>query len=436
MQYIFIDSNKKIGGIEKLFIDMALYLNQMGEEVYFLVEYEDSIYYRYLGQLENVHFIIRNSNIAIKFLSNKEIKNEKQYILNKLDTSKNYVVIAAYFKTFQQALAFFGSEKNFKLIHYWAHPQSWALELFTKKNIITKRKENICYNYQRKLLQELDRRNADIRGSETGAIYNNWFYNLQIDRENVIPLPIKKLKIATKESNTPNIENNKKKILWCGRFTYFKNEAIIHIHKTLEKIAVEHKNLKLEYHIIGFGNSKNTTFVKKSIIPNKVKVIYHGMVNHEELIAYYLDCDIGIGMGTTIRQMALAGLPSIIIDSVNSENKQALKANWLYDSFVGDAGDNFYCEIAGHTLTYRTELKTLLDSIILDPEKLIKVGIECKNYVEKNHDEDLVMQKFINYVNNSTFNGVNYPLYRVNSLERLRRNILRKIKKFLKERIV
>ena len=94
-----------------------------------------------------------------------------------------YHVIVPYFDALQFAMAVFGDQNNFKIMHLWAHVQSWCTTLKIKNNdwFTKERYTNSKYMYQKKLLEVLKDNGADFYSSRSVTVFNSWYYGLDIN---------------------------------------------------------------------------------------------------------------------------------------------------------------------------------------------------------------------------------------------------------------
>lgn len=415
LNIILNDSNTNIGGIEVLFLEIAKYLAGNGNRVYFLVGKNNSIYEKTFGQHTMISFIRKKKQKSVEFYSDKELLLEKEFIISQLSQDEEFSVISPYFQALQYAMAVFGDNKRFKLMHLWSHPQSWVNQLSIKKTKTFKKKKNKTtkYLYQKKLIEYLKDLEADYYGARVVPVFNSWFYEINLDPLSVETLPIED--VDTLKTKTHSLKSqNTISVLWCGRFAYFKNEAIIHIHKTLEELALNYPDKKFSYGIIGFGDEKNSHYIKNNIKPNRVKVKYLGKVDPKKLINIFHTYDIGVGMGLTVKKMGQVGLPSIVIDSFEPDVEHNKNANWLFETSEGDAGDGYYFRIAEKTIPNRKELFDLLNEIASDPAKLELYSNKCIHHVKENYSFDKQIQAILTTAQETKFYGKSYPIYRRN----------------------
>ena len=430
MNIIFNDSNNSIGGIEVMFIEMAKYLSTKSNNVYFIVD-NSSVYEDELNHLNNIYFIKKKYVGNIELMSKRKINREREYVLSQLDLDQDYFVISPYFQKLQYAMAIFKPMKNFKLIHLWAHPQQWAkqIKLIPTNSFSNKIKRTKKYKYQKRLLMLLEEKRAHYYSARAITVFNNWYYNISLNPTTIETLPIQSTSESPKVYSKHEFNNKKTiRILWCGRLTYFKNEAIIEIANVLNKLAELYPKYNIEYGIIGFGSEQDEKYIKENINSDKIKIDFLGKVRPNNLLNIFKEYDIGVAMGLTVKKMGQVGLPAIVIDSFEKERKHNKNSNWLFETAEGDAGDGYYYEVANKVIENRKELFDLLNEVFETPSLLNKYSIKCINYVAKHYSFEKQIQAVIDTCKNSTFYADDYPVYRRNFALRILYSFYKNIK--------
>lgn len=424
---IFNDSNTNLGGIEILFLEMTHYLVNHNHKVFFLVK-DNSIYESKLADCPHVTFIKKKYQKPVELYSNQEIIREKEHVLSQLPTTEKFQVISPYYNSLQYAIAVFGEKERFQLMHLWSHPQSWANSLSLKKqnSFIKIKNKNKKYFYQKNLIEHLEKKRADYYSARAIPVFNSWFYEISLDIPKIETLPIENV---SQELQKIRLRNDSKKlsIIWCGRFTYFKNEAIVHIHQTLEKLAKQYPELKINYGIVGFGDKKSTEYLKKTIKSDKVNVNFLGKVEPKNLVKIFHEYDVGVGMGLTVKKMGQVGLPAIVIDSFEDDTLHEKNCNWLFDTHEGDAGDGYYFRLAGKEIENRKVLYDLLSEVATNPKRLEQYSKRCIEYVNTYYSAERQIKKILFTAKNSQFAGENYPVFRKNIGIRLVLSIVHKM---------
>ena len=414
MNIILNDSGNNLGGVETFLNDLARLLAPE-HKIFFIVN-DNKSYYERENDKNLFGFIYKKRSSSIEFLSNRDIIAERDFIKSQLDMSLDYYVISFYFYSFQYALAIFAEQSNIKLLHFWSHPLSWirSLHLFGRsrfivsKSSINKKK----FDYMRGLLSELNKRNADYCGKSYDTLnFNNWFFGTNFAL-NPYSFPFPTLSKCTDLKKSRDFHNsNHLKLIWVGRFVWFKNKSIEYIIKSLEYLSIQYPGVILEFALVGYGSKHVEQSIKKIIDDSIIKINLIGRVEYSQLPNLFKDFDIGIGMGLTIKNMADCSLPSILIDSLNFVDINSSSCNWIYDSDLDDAGDGIYQKILG----LGNEKKTLINLITPIVEKridLIDISKKSKDFYERYYSMQNNLDNFYNLLAKSTFHGTDYKIYR------------------------
>jgi len=417
MIFILNDLHSDIGGAEIFLIEFAKYLQKNRYKVYFLIGNND--FYESRLKSTNIRFIHRSYIDRIELMNDKQIEKEKNRILKEISKDEDYIVVSLFFQTLHYAMAIFNGCSNIQLFYIWPHPEDWikAVKIIGKRDFNLKIINNRKYYYQKELLSYLQKKNAMYYGSRIVPIYNSWYYGVDFNPTTVEALPIQSIAdsdiVIHKKLDSLHFS-----VLWVGRFDYWKNEAIIHIFIVLERIALLYPNISFEFGIIGYGDDKNQNYIYKNISPINIDVKFIGKVDPESLVDYFYRYDVGIGMGLSVKKMAQAGLPSIIIDSFEKKVPHPNNSNWLFNTTEGDAGDGYYFKIAGKELSSRRPLIELFQEVVEAPRKIEIYSARCIEYVEKYYSAEKQFAKLIEQANASEFCGERYPIYRVNIIYR------------------
>lgn len=413
MNIIINESNSNLGGVETFLSDLAnsIYLNH---NVYFLVN-KDVSYFEFNDTRKRFKYIYKNVNFPIEYSTKRDIRLEKEFIKSQLDLSEEYFVISLYFFTFQYSLAIFGDDSNFKLLHFWSHPQQWINELYVigDTNYVT---NNIVKNtrkflYQKNLLIELHEKFADYYTLNHSFInYNNWFYGTDlILNPNSFAFPV--LSKCSQSNRHFNIQTSKTfKILWVGRFAWFKIDAIKYIIKSLEYLSANWSDYLIELTIVGYGEKKYEKLIIDFSNNSTIKINLTGKVDHEKLPQLFDQYDVGIAMGLTVRNMADCSLPAILIDQIDHNDIFKPSCDWLFDSEIDDLGDGHYQFISGRVQNKKT-LINLLNSILMNELDLVYLSKKSKKFFDLNYSMENNLEIFFKFLNGSNFNGLNYKVY-------------------------
>lgn len=438
MNYIIIDSGVSIGGIETLLIEICNYIVSKGDNVTFISKQKDTIYRKKVLESNKISHISLDINYDIEYLSSKkiqQIKNKfyKEFKLNKLE---EYYVICPGFCHIQIGILLFSDKNNVRLMHIWGHPEDWknSINIISRPKMTSKIIVNDKYKYQKKLLERLDKDDANFYGAKVVQVFNSWYYNVCLKDKRIEKFPIKHIEYKydyfyEKNKNTLNV-------VWCGRFDYWKNEAIKHIYDTLILLSKKYLDINFNFDIIGYGTKKFNDDIFNHINNESIKVNFIGKVDNEELSDFLKRYDLGIGMGLSVKKMAQVGLPAIVIDSAPKSRLDLLKCDWLFNTTDGDAGDGYYFEITGKKIDGRKRLIDLLEEILNDRELINIYSKKSYEYVRENYDESIQTEKIIKLVKDSKFINSNYEIYIRNCLEKYTYLGVKKVKDNIKKMIM
>lgn len=413
MKIIFNNHSQDIGGIETFLLDLANLLS-LDNEIFFIVNNEWS-YYQSNIKSERVKFLYKKSIIPVEFATKRKLEKERHHILSQFEQNFDYYVISFRFSDFQYALSVFGEKKNFKLIHFWNHPMAWIDHLYlfgnnrymSEKKSINKRK----YLYQRELLIYLESRLADYIGfNYKGLQFNNWFYDVNIGlNPNSFPFPVLSKCSNKVKSNNRNFNESKLiKVLWVGRYDWFKLGAIQYIINTLESL---NDDVNISFDIVGYGNKEQDLFINKLKENSSINVNILGKINYSDLSNLFDKYHLGIGMGLTVKNMADCALPSILIDSIDDINIEKKSCIWFFDSEIDDSGDGYYYEVSGGANMKET-LRAILIPILDGKTLLSEVSMKSKEFFDQNYSMQKNIPNFKKLLMSSQFNGTNYGIFR------------------------
>ena len=416
-----------VGGMEVLFANYANYLVNKGYNVLFITqESGDNIYEKLLIGEKKIKFVKVNTDILN--MSDSERRKVREQALDQLGDLNwdNTFAVCGYF-VHVLLLENILKGKNVPITHIWAHPLEWVRYAYLNplKYHFDRRKVNSVYKYQKKLIEIMDAKNAMYYTSYAIFNYNKWYFDAALKERKIEGLPIQ---INTGEpfSYSYSKKGDSFNILWVGRFDYFKNDAIIYILKTLEKLVDETK-VRITFNVVGKGRPQFEKDIKNRLKSELVTVNLQGPVPPDHLNDVFEKNDVGIAMGVTVKQMGYSGLPAILIDSMNDSYKEDKCCNWVFDIETGDDGDGMYYKTIGKPLEYRNSLYNILMEVIANPIVLDDYSEKCKKSVSVHYSYEGQYEIITERVLHSEFTGDGYPIYR-NSL--LRRS-WRKFKKTL-----
>ncbi|MGO5542850.1 hypothetical protein ACTQWG_10185 [Blautia sp. HCP3S3_H10_1] len=439
-KFIIVETSVQIGGVEILLAGYAKYIikNELGEIIYISKEstFNSELTNKLFGEYENQIKILLLSggyykNDLLLNLSKyqKLYENDRRKVSNIISDTDEIYIITCYFPLLQYSMELFKPFINSKIFYIWPHPLDWIndAKILPQKDYTLNKFKNRKVIYQSELLEKLHTCQAMYYASRSIFDFNNWFYETDLNAPNRIEcLPVSGDAIQKKHKfSNDNILN----VLWVGRFTYFKNDAIVYIFEELEQLSEKYPDIRVTFNIVGAGEKKYFDDLKNRIKGKNVTIKYWGTILPEKLPEIFAKNDIGISMGLTVKTMALNGLPAILIDSLSNDYKSQAICNWIYDVKEGDAGDGMYYWAMGKPLKYRDSLGSILENIIHDKKVLELEANKCYLYVKNNYSEEKQYRKIYEACIESKFHAYDYYTFK----HRLFYRVLYELYKYVRE---
>jgi hypothetical protein len=259
--------------------------------------------------------------------------------------------------------------------------------------------------------------------------YHEYYYDVKLSNSEVIPLPFDIPNIDIDSLKQRKSNNDILKVIWLGRFEYFKNPAIKKVYSALSNLANKYKYMKIEFDLIGYGRKKYEKDIRKNVkTDNRLEVNYLGKIPPNKLPEILVQYDVGVAMGTSALHIASMRIPTIYLDASDENHFDDIKGCWLHNEPIG-LGSGIYADIAGIRIKGRKKLKELFQEIILNPELKENYGVLDRSYVLENHDENKNMPQIIDAWTSSTFTPNDMIIYRHPPIERFIRRIAIKMLK-------
>lgn len=414
MNIIINDYSTNIGGIETYLYDLAELLSE-NHNVIFLVDNNDS-YYEVNKGSKHYTFIYKKNLYKVEYLSKNSILNERSYIQSHFDENLDYYVISFRYPDLQYALAVFANKHNFKLIHFWSHPMSWisSLYLFGRNNYVTSKisKNRNKFQYQQRLRVHLNENKADYCGLNKAVLhYNNWYYGTNLGfNPNAFNFSTRS-KCELQNKDGFNSKVNMIKFVWVGRYEWFKINAINYIIGSLEMMDLNFKDFKISLDLYGYGSLEQERIINDVARNSSIFIRNMGKVEYANLPEILGKYDVGISMGTTVKNMADCSLSCILIDSINNNDITNTACSWFFDT-EDDSGDALYLEASGYQLTNRKTLTDLLTPVFKKNMDLNEISIKCKKHFMDNFSMKENLPKLLNLLSRSEFSGLDFEVYR------------------------
>ena len=439
MTYFLLYHNKEYGGIATLIARVALYLKEKGEKVH------------YIGREESyLSAFMRNNDIGFYpcdaiskgipyfFLSDKDLEYLDLFLKqnNQESITSSNVFVSFDFNSLLYSLKIANKQLS-SIATGFFHPEAWPMEqhstllkdkIFRVRNKGIKQKEKgSLWRYQRKLLQDLDNKNGSWFMSESVKAYHEFYYEVDLPNSQVIPLPFD---VSSHISNWQgNWEDKKFRVIWLGRFEYFKNPSIKKVFCALQNLAKKYGDVEFEFSLIGYGDKYHEQDIRSVVQPSSIKVNYLGKVSVSDIDEILIKHDLGVAMGTSALHMGVLGLPTINIEGGDQYNQDRICGTWLFDQPIGLAS-GVYLELAGLDYPKRMTISSLLEEAFEKRHLGQLYGEKCRKYVFENHDESIVMPNMIKAWEKSCFHPSMFPIYRAPFYLRIARNLVRNILKY------
>lgn len=431
-EFTIIDSSSNIGGVETLVVRLARFLNRDKRNVRLLHFNASSFVRRELSEFDFQEVHLESS---ISYLTGKEI----DLLRNSLESHINgfEFVFAPYYSNLQ--LASLLPKENTVILNGFFHPSAWVTHLsfgllsdvakhfHSSKTSIRKIKVNDHWLYQQDLLRKLDNHSANWFMSDLVKKYHEYYYNVELPNSRVIPLPFDIPEIDPVAFDKARKKRDMLKVVWLGRFEYFKNPSIKKTYEALQQLIEKHKDLKVEFDLIGYGSEKYEKDIRKEVkTSGRLQVKYLGKIFPDRLPEVIAQYDVGVAMGTSALHIGVMGIPTIYVDASDENHYKEIKGCWLHKEPIG-LGSGVYADIAGYRIDGREEIKVLFEEVIAAPELLENYGAKDREYVLENYDEKKIMPQIIDAWTSSTFSPGDMEVYRYPPLKRFIRRTARKI---------
>lgn len=156
------------------------------------------------------------------------------------------------------------------------------------------------------------------------------YYKVKYPKASLISLPI----------DTPAYNMERKvefgKIVSIGRIVDFKRYNFF-VLDSLFKLKKE--NYSFKYHVVGDGDELPVLKKKVSDLNLEEDVVFHGKVEYEELISILENAYLFIGMGTSVIESAILGIPSLVAIAYNNSDTTYGFINNVPYGIVGEFGE-------------------------------------------------------------------------------------------------
>lgn len=423
-----------LGGAETLHSRIVNYLAASKCKLYMIASERDYAYNQIPKELLGniIRIPVDGKYLSTKNNSLKEKKEIQELVKTYLSLNDTILLAyAPYFNNLQITMMIFESFQHARLFTSFLHPESWPRAIFSWPSVYGKSirplRKNSLYYYQRELLKKLDTGSANWFMSDVVKKYHEFYYDVELSNSRVIPLPFDIPEIDAVGFDNARKKRDMLKVLWLGRFTYFKNPSMKKTYEALQRLVEKHKDLKVEFDLIGYGSEKYEKDIRKEVkTSGRLQVKYLGKIPPGKLPEVITQYDVGVAMGTSALHIGVMGIPTIYVDASDENHYKEIKGCWLHKEPIG-LGSGVYADIAGYRIEGREDMKVLFEEVIAAPELLEEYGVKDRNYVIENYDENKIMPQIIDAWTSSTFSPGDMEVFRHPPLKRFMRRIAKKI---------
>lgn len=415
-RFVTLHPTSNLGGAETLLIRILRSMFKKGQKVTMIMHKNDFVFSQLdSGEREMIEtWELPEMGKSVKYLNTKEL-SFLESLGGKISNNgkDNFYVYAPYFNNLELAIALFRKQTNVRLFTSFLHPEAWPRDLFFSsiaRRAIRPKKKCPLWEYQRQLLQTLDEKRASWFMSESVKAYHEFYYEVKLQNSYVIPLPFDV--DAHNVSWQPLGEQNRFKVIWLGRFDYFKNPSIKTAFEALQSLAEKNRDIKFELSLIGYGNDSFEKDIRESLKSDLVKIEFFGRIPVSEIDELLVQHHVGIGMGTSVLHMGVLGMPTINIEAGDDNNIGKIKGSWLFDLAIGLCS-GVYLDMAGGKSSFKREsVSSLLNQAFNQRQDLQKIGQKCRKYVCDYYDERIVMPRVLDAWQGSNFSTGMFSVYR------------------------
>lgn len=285
-KYLFIYEHLNIGGIETLIVRLANALAERGDDITLLL-FADGELVHALNLKVKVFIIERSQAIY----ADKGIHN----LIQDCEIIKSDVVMS-----FNPTSAIFAAKLSKSLVNVTFltgvyHPRAY---FYDQDNLFKRTINKVFFNTLKE--NQFFFMNKDVRKN-----HENYFHKFY-SQVAILPIPLK-----LPETLNPKKVTDKEVLRICtiGRFTAFKKYNFYMTEVVDELLKIGHS---IEFHIYGHGplESEITSLIAKMKNPSKVKMM--GKLDYNLLPSTFSKYDLFIGMGTSVLEASIYGLPAIV----------------------------------------------------------------------------------------------------------------------------
>ncbi|WP_139459738.1 glycosyltransferase [Aeromonas veronii] len=410
MNVIIFDFSNSLGGAETFNARFISYLVENGDDIA-VVGAEESILFelldekgieikRYVGPELNGFFVSPEEELALSSFGRK--------IINDFNGQELYV-LASYFDVLHRAMHIFNGDKRVHILTGILHPEAWSIWEpgigFNASRAFKPKQINETWHYQRQLLLKLDRAHAIWYPNDIYRKYNSEYFSVPLNHHSSATVPVEP--VTQKIRYNISAPEEFMKVIWLGRFDFFKNESILSFIDSLNVVLNNKPQLHILFDLIGYGYALYEDEVEsyKKLAHERLEIRILGKRNESDIYSLIESekYHFGVAMGSSAYHLAMIGLPVIAIDSCVKGYRRLVKGVWLDEaSDEFDEGSSLYLSLIGEPSPQRNNIHVMLEDVF-QYGFLENKSRSCCNYVEQFHDIDVILPKIRGFLLESSF---------------------------------
>lgn len=405
--YIIVDTSIDVGGAETFNALFVRFLVAQENAHVIVLTVTNGIIRKALADLSDrvVYFDVPEATeYNVDALHRAELESLGKHILSLYND--DIFVLCSYLINLQLTNYIFNSSTRVKILSGVLHPEAWSTwhpaTGYDGNRAFKPRVIDDYWFFQRDLFNALDATNSLWYPNDIFRRYNEYYFDVELNCKFLATVPV----------NLPqdvfpyrgNSESSRLKLLWMGRYDFFKNESIKKIVESLSILAAD--KVDVEFHLIGYGDFTYSSEINALQENTSFRMILHGKKSEQDILQIIRDnsFDAYIAMGSSAYFFAALGLPVIAIDSAVRGYGRFIKGCWLADAADEfDEGSSLYLDLIGQKTAFRADLLEMFRQILADKTQLEVHAKRCLDYVRAFHSPAVILPKIQSYMHKAEF---------------------------------
>lgn len=214
---------------------------------------------------------------------------------------------------------------------------------------------------------------------------------IKFDQARIFPLPVNIRPLASTGSRKPL----PCKIVSIGRIVHFKTYNF-HMLDVISKLKDTNKNVV--YEIYGYGHLEQELMEKIAKLNIQEQVHFKGKLNYEDMPSVFSDAFLFVGMGTSLLEASMCGVPSLVATVCNPKA--------TCQGFLHNRSDFNVGEIDESAEEIPLE-EIIRETFSWPKERYLSECEKASTYTNKFHI-DKVMKKFLDFSKQDSGKALNY----------------------------